>query len=38
MDPKRRSTSAASTSETPAMTQAAIWQLIDDGVAVALEA
>ncbi|GKC52391.1 reverse transcriptase domain-containing protein [Tanacetum coccineum] len=38
MAPKRRSTSAASTSETPAMTQAAIRQLIADGVAVALEA
>ncbi|GKE83837.1 hypothetical protein Tco_1557579, partial [Tanacetum coccineum] len=38
MAPKRRSTSAASTSETPAMTQAAIRQLIVDGVAASLEA
>ncbi|GKE70254.1 reverse transcriptase domain-containing protein [Tanacetum coccineum] len=38
MAPKRRSTSAASTSETPAMTQAAIRQLIANGVIAALEA
>ncbi|GJW03161.1 reverse transcriptase domain-containing protein [Tanacetum coccineum] len=38
MAPKRRSTSTASTSETPAMTQAAIRQLIVDSVATALEA
>ncbi|GKC62364.1 hypothetical protein Tco_1094962 [Tanacetum coccineum] len=37
MAPKRRSTSVASTSETPAITQAAIRQLIADGVAAALE-
>ncbi|GJT83459.1 reverse transcriptase domain-containing protein [Tanacetum coccineum] len=37
MAPKRRSTSVASTSETPAITQAAIRQLIVDGVAAALE-
>ncbi|GJV53528.1 hypothetical protein Tco_1449269 [Tanacetum coccineum] len=33
MPPKRTSTSAA-----PAITQAAIWQLITDGIAAALEA
>ncbi|GJW28999.1 reverse transcriptase domain-containing protein [Tanacetum coccineum] len=38
MAPKRRSTSAASTSETPATTQATIRQLIVDGVAASLEA
>ncbi|GJT10547.1 hypothetical protein Tco_0857589 [Tanacetum coccineum] len=38
MAPKRRSTSAVSTFETPAMTQAAIRQLIVDGVATAQEA
>ncbi|GJX56697.1 hypothetical protein Tco_0286594 [Tanacetum coccineum] len=38
MAPQRRSTSAASTSETPAMTQAAIRQLIANGVVAALEA
>ncbi|GKC18523.1 hypothetical protein Tco_1020673, partial [Tanacetum coccineum] len=37
MAPKRRSTSAASTSKTTAMTQAAIRQLIADGVSTALE-
>nr|GEW31174.1 hypothetical protein [Tanacetum cinerariifolium] len=37
MAPKRRSTSAASTSKTPAMTQAVIRQLIADGVTAALE-
>ncbi|GKA60360.1 reverse transcriptase domain-containing protein [Tanacetum coccineum] len=38
MAPKRRSTSAVSTSKTPAMTQAAIRQLIADGVTLALQA
>ncbi|GJV84535.1 putative reverse transcriptase domain-containing protein [Tanacetum coccineum] len=38
MAPKRRLTSTASTSETPAMTQAAILQLIANSVAAALEA
>ncbi|GKD41818.1 hypothetical protein Tco_1262025, partial [Tanacetum coccineum] len=37
MAPKKRSTSTASTSETPAMTQAAIQQLIIDGINAALE-
>nr|GEV06214.1 hypothetical protein [Tanacetum cinerariifolium] len=38
MAPKRRSTSAASTSETPTMTQTVIKQLVADSVAAALEA
>ncbi|GKA69755.1 putative reverse transcriptase domain-containing protein [Tanacetum coccineum] len=38
MPPKRKSTSAASASEAPTMTQAAIRQLVADSVTVALEA
>nr|GEZ88281.1 putative reverse transcriptase domain-containing protein [Tanacetum cinerariifolium] len=38
MPPKRKSTSVASTSEAPAMTQAAIRKLVADSVATALEA
>nr|GEZ36558.1 reverse transcriptase domain-containing protein [Tanacetum cinerariifolium] len=38
MPPKRSSTSTASASGVPAMDQAAIWQLISDGIATALEA
>nr|GEW41768.1 hypothetical protein [Tanacetum cinerariifolium] len=38
MPPKRSSTSTASASEVPTMDQAAIWQLIYDGIAAALEA
>nr|GEW30508.1 putative reverse transcriptase domain-containing protein [Tanacetum cinerariifolium] len=37
MPPKRNSASAASTSESPAMTQAAIRQLVIDSVTIALE-
>nr|GEV60196.1 ribonuclease H-like domain-containing protein [Tanacetum cinerariifolium] len=37
MPPKRRSTSAASASATPTMTQAAIRQLVADSVTIALE-
>nr|GFC13000.1 reverse transcriptase domain-containing protein [Tanacetum cinerariifolium] len=37
MPPKRNSTSAAAASEAPAMTQAAIRQLVVDNVAIALE-
>nr|GEZ07215.1 reverse transcriptase domain-containing protein [Tanacetum cinerariifolium] len=37
MPPKRNSASAASASEAPAMTQAAIRQLVIDGVAITLE-
>nr|GFA23243.1 reverse transcriptase domain-containing protein [Tanacetum cinerariifolium] len=38
MPPKRSSTPTASASEVPTMDQAAIWQLISDGIAAALEA
>nr|GFD31613.1 reverse transcriptase domain-containing protein [Tanacetum cinerariifolium] len=38
MPPKRNSTSATSTSDAPAMNQAAIRQLVFDSVATALEA
>nr|GFD47202.1 hypothetical protein [Tanacetum cinerariifolium] len=38
MPPKRSSTSTALASEVPAMDQAAIRQLISDGIAAALEA
>nr|GEZ55296.1 hypothetical protein [Tanacetum cinerariifolium] len=38
MPPKRSSTSIASASVVPAMDQAAIWQLISDGIAAAIEA
>nr|GFC92406.1 hypothetical protein [Tanacetum cinerariifolium] len=38
MPPKMNSTPAASTSDAPAMNQAAIKQLVVDGIAAALEA
>nr|GFA18204.1 hypothetical protein [Tanacetum cinerariifolium] len=38
MPPKRSSTSTVSASKVPTMDQAAIWQLIYDGIATALEA